>query len=178
MFIPLFINRISLAILSQCWLKTQNSHRFPSNNILEELPFYIHCIFYVTIIIGNHCWRHGGIDLKLKRQFIFGVQLNHLSCLPKENLVFNFKSIIPTLCLQQWLSIIIETQCRIFTLQVLDKNRLLKLILSWFLQVFSKGTWWENNAVVIVFFMTFPLKFSISQREVSVGIHFYLSKVK
>ena len=30
-----------------------------------------HWIFDVSIIIGNHCWRHGGIDLKSKKTKFF-----------------------------------------------------------------------------------------------------------
>ena len=132
MFIPLLLNRISLAICSPCWFKFKNSHRFSS---YTWGIIILHKIFKVSIIIGKHCWRHGGIDLKSKITID-----SYLSCLPKKNLVFLILSRL--FCFQKRLPLIITTskmECNKVIPLVLDKNRSLFLILSRFLHVFSNG---------------------------------------
>ena len=57
------INKISLAICSPCWLQFKNSNLFSFNT---QGITILHWIFDVLVIIGNHCWRRGGIGLKSK----------------------------------------------------------------------------------------------------------------
>ena len=51
------------------------------------------------------------------------------------------------------------------SLQVIDENQSLFLILTRFLHVFSEGNGKENNAVAMATYKIFSQIFSISQRE-------------
>ena len=64
--ISFIINEISLTIYNRCWCKFKNSDQFSFNT---QGITIIHWIFDVSIIIANHCWRHGGIELKSKIGF-------------------------------------------------------------------------------------------------------------
>ena len=50
-------------ICSPCWFTFKNIDWFSFNT---QGITILHWIFGVWVIIGNHCWRHGGIDLKSK----------------------------------------------------------------------------------------------------------------
>ena len=67
MFIPLLLIRYHLLFAVHvdlnCWLKFKNSNQLSSNTWGITI---LHWIFDVSIIIGNHCRRHGGIGLKSK----------------------------------------------------------------------------------------------------------------